>query len=128
MRKGRRDGVLGQFESVLKGRGFSRAVSASNQSRLQPLGGCVFQTDPPRETGVLSSRRAPRPVTTPQRDSERRLVLARVRGFRALCLLFFFVAEIEAEVRLAARARDLERNFGAGAAFMEKRVDRLQQN
>src|SRR5580704_3725860 len=46
--------VVGPF-AVLKGRGFRRAVKASNQSRLWPLRGCVFQAEPLPDFTVDSS-------------------------------------------------------------------------
>jgi hypothetical protein len=47
--------VVGQFESVLKGRGFSRAVNASKSIPALAAGGCVFQADPLRRFSLTSS-------------------------------------------------------------------------
>ena len=48
--------------------------------------------------------------------------------FVVVVLVQFFVAEVEAEVRFTASARDLKWDFGAGAILAKERIDRLQEN
>ncbi len=45
--------------------------------------------------------------------------------FILFCFVQFFVTEVEAEVRLAACASDLEGDFGAGAILMKEGVHRF---
>jgi hypothetical protein len=52
-----------QFESVLKGRGFSRAVNGSNQIAALAAVGCVFQADPlGRGASLRLAKRFPVPA------------------------------------------------------------------